>query len=201
MRQAFSEIARILFDSGLLTIDLLEEKLRLLLCEVAIAGSWLGRYGYHATKETRSEIFPGYFGHASAWERLRDRFATLFAVDTAEWKSKLLEAEADQTAPSQDLAFDHAEDYSWVKFNGKLYRLGPIAARVVEALDAADQRGEPGMKGARLLEIAGAPDTSRLRDFFRNTGVWNTLIVSPQKGWYRLNLQPSPAVRRRKPTL
>jgi hypothetical protein len=113
----------------------------------------------------------------------------LFAAEIAEWKSKLLEAEADQKTPAQNSTFEHTADYSWVKFNCKEYRLGPIAARVVQCLHEAYQRGQPEMTGARLLEIAGAPDTSRrLQSFFRSNGAWKTLVVSPHKGRYRLNL-------------
>jgi hypothetical protein len=190
MQEAFSGIAGVLFNAKLLTVKLLEEHLRLLVPEAAIAGGWLGPYAYAANEEPLTEIFPGYFGHAAVWERLNHIFPMLFAAEIAEWKSKLLEAEAARTVPAQDSAFQYSDDYSWVKFNGKECRFGPVAAPIVEALHAARKRGQPEMTGARLLEIAGAPLTSRLRDYFKNTGAWKSLIVSRHKGRYQLNLPP-----------
>jgi hypothetical protein len=188
MQEAFSGIAGVLFNAKLLTVKLLEEHLRLLVSEAAIAGGWLGPYAYTANEEAPTEIFPGGFGHAAVWDRMNDTFPMLFAAEIAEWKSELLEAEADQNAPAQNSTFEHADDYSWVRFRCEEYRLGPVAAAIVECLHKAYQRGQPEMTGARLLEIAGAPGTSHLRSFFRSNGAWKTLVVSPQRGRYRLNL-------------
>ena len=68
MAQAFSGIARVLFHARLLTVELLEKQLRLLVSEAAIAGQWLGRYACRATEEARTEVFAGYLGHASVLE-------------------------------------------------------------------------------------------------------------------------------------
>ncbi|MGO8734588.1 MAG: hypothetical protein ACLQVM_17570 [Terriglobia bacterium] len=66
VQQAFSGIASILFDAKLLTTELLENQLRLLISESAIAGGSL----YFATDVPRVEIFPKYFGNPFAKGRL-----------------------------------------------------------------------------------------------------------------------------------
>ena len=109
MAQAFSGIARVLFHARLLTVELLEKQLRLLVSEAAIAGQWLGRYAYRATEEARTEVFAGYLGHASVWKRLEDTFPMLFAAETAEWKSKLLNSDfQSQQTRRDDEAFDRS---------------------------------------------------------------------------------------------
>jgi hypothetical protein len=115
MEQGFSEIAALLFEAGLLTTDVLDSILRLLLFEAAVTGDWLGQYAFQATTEARREIFPGYLGHGSVWEGLRFRFPMLFAAETMEWKGRLLEAQAGHTASARCAALEHADDYSWVK--------------------------------------------------------------------------------------
>lgn len=92
VRQAFDAVARVLFEAGLLTAELLENQLRLLIVEAAIAGGWIP---YDMTGLVRTDIFPGGFlGYAPIWERFREAYFPVFLADTAEWKSRLMDTEA-----------------------------------------------------------------------------------------------------------
>jgi len=87
MRQVFGEIAEILFTANLLTVELLENQLRLLVVEAALAGGWPS-LNYD---EPRTEIFPNYLGHAGAWARYNLSVPNAFTAEIAEWHSKLLD--------------------------------------------------------------------------------------------------------------
>jgi hypothetical protein len=90
MQQAFDGIANILFESNLLTLEILESQLRLFVLEAAIAGDWIA---YFTHDEPRTEIIPGYFGNATMWRKLQEYppFPRIFLAEIAEWRSKLLD--------------------------------------------------------------------------------------------------------------
>jgi hypothetical protein len=90
MQQAFVSIAAVLFEANLLTLEILEKQLRLFVVESAAAGDWLMFSGV-AADEQRTEIFPGYFGNATRWKAFNERLYLVFAAETAEWHSKLLD--------------------------------------------------------------------------------------------------------------
>jgi hypothetical protein len=92
MQAAFAGIARVLFDAGILTVELLKNELGLLVLESAISGGW-----WHAPIDTREEIFPGHYGHREEWNQLCEQWHGMFAAETAEWHSRLLEREAIET--------------------------------------------------------------------------------------------------------
>ncbi|HXJ96846.1 MAG TPA: helix-turn-helix transcriptional regulator, partial [Terriglobia bacterium] len=75
----------------------LERHLRLFILEAAIAGGWIGP----PTDKSRTEIFSGgYLGYESNWREFRDGWwHHLLAANTAEWKGRLLEAEANDNEP------------------------------------------------------------------------------------------------------
>jgi hypothetical protein len=101
MQQAFDGIASVLFDAKLLTLKFMEDELRLLVSESAVAGGWL----YFAGDEPLTEIFPGYIGHASTWERINEpNLRLIFSAEIAEWHSRILNtlvAERSQIAVEQ----------------------------------------------------------------------------------------------------
>jgi hypothetical protein len=102
MQQAFSGIANILFVADLLTADILNKELPLFVLEAAIAGYWWPMF---STTDTRTEIFPGHFGHQDHWQEINSRWPGLFAAEIAEWQSKLLEPQANQpTGPKPNRA-------------------------------------------------------------------------------------------------
>ena len=62
MRQAFAGIARVLWDAGILQVDLLRKEIPELVWDSAIAGGWWRR-----ASETRQDIFPEQCGHYWIW--------------------------------------------------------------------------------------------------------------------------------------
>jgi hypothetical protein len=91
MQEAFSGIAGVLFDAKLLTVQLLEQELCLLLVESGIAGRWF----HFPVDETLTEVFPGYLGHSSVWKRFNEEVPGIFLAETAEWRSRLLTESAE----------------------------------------------------------------------------------------------------------
>ena len=91
MQMAFTGIAAILFDASLLTIEILENQLRLLMVEAAMIGGWMNPH----PDDPRVEIFPGFFGHQLAWSRFNQHGIQILFASTAEWHSRLLDQSAE----------------------------------------------------------------------------------------------------------
>lgn len=80
-------------------------------------------------------------------------------------------------------------DYRTVRFKGKEYGLTRNQAAIVKILHEAHLRGTPGV-GTHALSDAIEAETSRVRDSFKNSPLWRTLIIPVRKprGTYKLNL-------------
>jgi hypothetical protein len=84
--------------------------------------------------------------------------------------------------------FQHSDDYRSVVFKGETHTLTSNQAQVVEILHNAYCSGIPDLGKDHVLEKLGTP-ASRLRDTFRKSKLWGTLIVfGAKRGTYRLNL-------------
>lgn len=81
----------------------------------------------------------------------------------------------------------HLSDFQLVYWPGLgTFSLGDKQARVVERLWEAWEEGRPGVKQAELLRAADS-DGDRLRDLFRSSNAWGTLIIrGEQPGTYSL---------------
>jgi hypothetical protein len=90
MQQAFDRIAGVLFESGLLTSEVLNKQLSLFIFESALAADWY----FWGPREDRTEIFPGYLGNATAWKEFTDNLPRMFLAEISEWTGKLLHREA-----------------------------------------------------------------------------------------------------------
>src|SRR5262249_52955083 len=90
----------------------------------------------------------------------------------------------------------HSDDYRTIRFNGTSYNLTTRQAQVVQILHDAYKNRTPGLGHANILERLGT-SKSRLRDTFRKTGLWGTLIVKEprRRGLIRLALPDSFAAR------
>jgi hypothetical protein len=86
MRKAFDGIAKVLFEAGILTVELLGKEMPELVWDSAIAGGW-----WYLASETRKEIFPEQLGHYWIWRDESRDWQTLFRAETAEWRARLLE--------------------------------------------------------------------------------------------------------------
>ena len=80
----------------------------------------------------------------------------------------------------------HSPDFRSVLWNGNLHSFTDRQAAVVKSLWEAWQLGTPEMSQASLLEI-NESTAERLRDLFRSSSAWGTMIVAGErKGAYRL---------------
>jgi hypothetical protein len=86
LRQAFTGIARVLSEAGILTEEMLRDQIPLLVWDSAIAGGW-----YRFASETPQDIFPDHLGHY--WVRQVESvdWKGLFYSETMEWLAWLLE--------------------------------------------------------------------------------------------------------------
>ncbi len=86
-----------------------------------------------------------------------------------------------------DPAFAASDDYRYVRAEGKEYHLGDVQARVIEQLYDASQSHQPWVHGKTLIYESGS-QAIRLRDLFKNRRTWRGLIISNERGYYRLNV-------------
>lgn len=94
----------------------------------------------------------------------------------------------DHLGESATSGFKHSDDYSSIIFNGEEYTLTPLQAEAVKILHRNHMNGTPSLTHAYILEEIGYKGKS-MKDIFKNSGLWNTLIIWPKKtGVYRLNI-------------
>ena len=83
--------------------------------------------------------------------------------------------------------FVHSRDYRSLRYKGRQYTLTSRQAKVVEKLYQAYLNGTPEISQATILEDLGTP-SSRLRDAFKRSGLWGTLVKPGSKrGTVRLD--------------
>jgi hypothetical protein len=85
MRIALDGIAGVLFESGILTEQLLENDMPEFVWNSAIAGGW-----WRFASETPRDIFPERLGHYWVWRDESRDWQGLFRAETAEWQARLL---------------------------------------------------------------------------------------------------------------
>jgi len=110
MRQAFDGIARVLFDAGILTEDLLRKQIPELVWDSAIAGEW-----WRLASESPQDIFPEQIGHYWVWRDEGGDWRALFRAETADWRGELLEGPAMEQSSWLDLRTEfenHASRYA-----------------------------------------------------------------------------------------
>jgi hypothetical protein len=93
------------------------------------------------------------------------------------------------TTASPAPEFTHSADYRSITWKNERYSLTGQQAAIVKVMYETWERGNPELGDGSILEDAGCTKTSRLRDTFRNSPLWGTLIVEGKtKGSHRLNL-------------
>jgi hypothetical protein len=107
-------------------------------------------------------------------QKHREEFETAYEV-TAKPKS---------CKPSN--IFQPSPDYRYIRMNGEEFHLGDVQARVIEQLHDASQSHQPWVHGKTLIYESGS-QAIRLRDLFKNRRTWRGLIISNERGYYRLN--------------
>jgi hypothetical protein len=80
----------------------------------------------------------------------------------------------------------HSADYRSVRWDGARYSFTPTQAIIIHLLWDAMDAGTPSVSQEKLIEEADS-NADTLRDLFRSSKAWQTLIVSgTSKGTYRL---------------
>jgi hypothetical protein len=87
MKLAFDGVAKVLFEAGILTEQLLQGEIPSLVWDSAIAGGW-----YRFASVTPETIFPERLGHYYVWRDETNDWNGLFRAETAVWLATMLEA-------------------------------------------------------------------------------------------------------------
>ncbi len=91
-------------------------------------------------------------------------------------------------ASTSSTGFKASDDYACVSWQGEVIEFSPIQAQIIKTLHEHYERGTPSVSQHYLLDQVDS-DSSRLRDLFRRSNAWNTLVVeSTRRGNFRLNL-------------
>jgi hypothetical protein len=90
---------------------------------------------------------------------------------------------------SPDGKFSASPDYCTVRFNEAEYTLTPSQSRMMQVLWEAWESGYPAVAKDRLAVAGRDDEEKRVRDTWRGSGLWGTLIVRPRTGRYQLNLR------------
>jgi hypothetical protein len=83
--------------------------------------------------------------------------------------------------------FSASGDYRSVRFKGELYVTTRYQAVMIRVMHEAHIAGHPDVGAMKLLE-AIENETSDVRNTFKKSPLWRTLVVSKRKGTHRLNL-------------
>lgn len=113
---------------------------------------------------------------------------------------RILQAGADATGFNEPPAgaASHSSDFASVNWFGQIYTFTKPQQKVVAALWSAWEQGNPFLSQASLLAVAGS-NGLRLRDVFKNSLAWGTVIQHGPRcggslGTYRL-VEPQEIVR------
>ncbi len=89
---------------------------------------------------------------------------------------------------NQVQTFVHSKDFRSVTWKGESFTFTSRQAQVIEMLYNAFKTKTPCVGKDRILEDLDSP-SSRLRDTFKNSPAWKTLIIAGERrGTYRLNI-------------
>lgn len=93
-------------------------------------------------------------------------------------------------SPPEDGSFWHSEDYRSIRWQNRFFTLRLEQAEVIKMLDQARTKSSPDVSWARiklhLENLQRYPEY--MKDIFRDSQLWGTLIKSPSRGIYRLDL-------------
>lgn len=90
--------------------------------------------------------------------------------------------------PNPETVFDYSESYRSIHYLGERYTLTRNQGLMLRVLYEAHETGHPDVDKERLLE-AIENETSKVRDSWKSSRLWQKLVISGQrKGTYRLNL-------------
>ena len=74
-----------------------------------------------------------------------------------------------------------------MRFNDRDYHFGDVQAKILEMLHDASRSRNPWVHGKTLIYESGS-QAIRLRDIFKHKHDWRNIIISNDRGYYRLNI-------------
>lgn len=92
--------------------------------------------------------------------------------------------------------FSASSDYHQISIHGEKFHLGDVQARVVEQLHDAVRSRQQWVHGKTLIHGANSK-ALRLRDVFKSKSDWGKIIASNGRGYYRLNIEGEPPVKKK----
>ena len=126
------------------------------------------------------------------------RYRTLRSIEekiraAEEHRSKLereLQTSKALTLPLESPIFSHSTDYCSIRYKGVPYALTRNQSTIIKLLHEAYLKGTPSLRKDALLSAIEA-ETSRVRDSFKGSPLWGTLIVANKKprGTVKLDLE------------
>jgi hypothetical protein len=118
--------------------------------------------------------------------RLRDLYGQRLQILSAGDYDK----ERNAVGKKEEPIFIPSEDYRSIKYKGILHRVTRNQATIVKLLHKAHINGTPAL-GKEVLLAAIEAETSRVRDSFKGSRLWGTLVVTNRspRGTYQLNLR------------
>ena len=96
----------------------------------------------------------------------------------------------DQNIVLDEVRFEvkYKENYTSVTFDGKRYDVRQPQGKAIKLLYEAGTNGHPDVPLEKILEVLGRPRTSKVKDSFSRTGLWNTLLVCKKRNTRRLSI-------------
>jgi len=82
-----------------------------------------------------------------------------------------------------------SEDFTCFIWHGREYNFGEQQAKVIKCLWQARENGQPWMYGKTILKNIDS-SMDRIKDIFGRNKYWRRIIISNNKGKYKLNLPP-----------
>lgn len=83
--------------------------------------------------------------------------------------------------------FSASEDYRYVRLGEIEYHLGDVQSRVIQMLHEAALSHNPWVHAKTLIHESGS-QADRFKDLFKHQSHWRKMVISNERGYYRLNL-------------
>ncbi len=121
------------------------------------------------------------------WVRVQDVVILQADQEGFEQRYQLSTVAMHPKRPRNKSRFTHSHDYRHVQLLHHRFRLGDVQAKIVEHLHSASASNQPWVHGKTLIDVSGS-NAIRMRDIFKHKKNWRHLIVSDDRGYYRLNI-------------
>ena len=126
------------------------------------------------------------------WVRVQDVIVLQSDREAFEQRYQLSTLAIHPKRPPVNSQFIHSEDYRHIQLGPQHFRLGDVQAKIVEHLHSAAVTVQPWVHGKTLIDISGS-NAVRMRDIFKHKKNWRKLILSDDRGYYKLNLSSEDA--------